>query len=291
MMDCQRNQHTIARRVVVEGRGYWSGKTVEVVLCPAQANSGIRIVRVDQDGHPAVPALLRHRRDAQFRTTLATSRTSVEMVEHLLATLHALEIDNCLVEIDGGELPGLDGSCQAYVDALRGAGLVMQAAQRHRLVVDRVIRVGTAAAWVEMAPSRDGLMHVHYRLDYGPESPITPHEYQSAVTPTKFAREIASARTFVTTEQVAQLHERGLARHVTADELLVFGPDGPQSRLRWPDEPARHKALDMIGDLALTGMDLIGSFTSFRGGHQLNAELADQMLRLHAEPNSFRRAA
>jgi UDP-3-O-acyl N-acetylglucosamine deacetylase len=290
-MDGQRNQHTIARPCSVRGRGYWSGLTVDVRLRPAPADTGIRFIRVDQEGHPSVPAALRCRQSAQYRTTLATPRTRVEMVEHLLAALYALEVDNCLVEIDGPELPGLDGSSGPYVEALRSAGLVMQAATRPRIVVDRVLRVGSLAAWVEMSPSPDGRMHAEYRLDYGPASTIRAQAFGCVIDGSRFTRDLADARTFVTSDQAEQLQAQRLALHVTERDLVVFDHHGPRTPLRYADEPARHKLLDLVGDLALAGCDLVGCFVSYRGGHQLNAELASQLLHLQQAGNLRRLVA
>lgn len=281
MIGRQRNEHTIAERTVVSGRGYWSGRGVNVHFAPANLGTGIRFVRTDVAGRPEIPVGIAHRTDQSLRTNVAVGDVRVEMIEHALAALYALEIDNCIIEIDASELPGLDGSSAAYVDALRRAGLVMQAALRKQVIVDRTIRLGTAASWIEASPSPDGCMHVEYRLDYGPDSPIRPHAFRGRVTSDSFAREIAPARTFVTAEQAESLRQAGVASHVTNRDLLVFGDRGPVgNHLRYPDECARHKALDMVGDLSLVGADLVGSFVSHRGGHQLNGAMAEQLCRL-----------
>lgn len=293
MIGRQRNEHTIAERTVVSGRGYWSGRGVNVRFVPASLGSGIRFVRTDIAGRPEIPVGLAHRTDQSLRTNVAVGDVRVEMIEHVLAALYALEIDNCVIEIDGSELPGLDGSSAAYLDALRRAGLVMQAALRKKVVVDRTIRIGTAASWIEASPSPDGRMHVEYRLDYGPDSPIRPQTYKGAVTCETFARDIAAARTFVTAEQADTLRKAGVASHVTGRDLLVFGDRGPlDNLLRYPDECARHKALDMIGDLSLVGAELVGNFISHRGGHQLNGLMAEQLCRIaECLPVGCRRAA
>jgi UDP-3-O-acyl N-acetylglucosamine deacetylase len=212
---------------------------------------------------------------------LVIGTARIAMVEHLMAALCALEIDNCIVEIDAEEMPGLDGSAADYVRALREAGLVIQAAPRNRLIVDRTLRVGTASHWIEVAPSPDGRSHYEYRLDYGDDCPIRPQSYALALTPDRFCREVAPARTFVTAQQAAELRASGVAAHVTTADLLVFGHDGPvDNELRFENECARHKALDLIGDLALVGMDLVGRFVSYRGGHNLNAQMAVCLRRL-----------
>ncbi len=290
----QRNEHTIAHHCQVKGRGYWSGQHVCVRLLPASIGTGIRMVRTDLAEKPVLKVGVEARQDQQLRTTLACGNARFAMVEHLLAALYALEIDNCIVEVDAEELPGLDGSAAAYVDALRSAGLVIQAAPKAQLIVDRTIRIGTAANWLEVSPSPDGYSHFEYQLDYGPGSPIKPQTYRSRMSAETFCRDIASARTFVTAEQVAQLREAGVAEHVTGKDLLVFDQQGPVGNLlRYPNECARHKLLDLVGDLALVGCDLVGKFVSHRGGHSLNATVAQKLLSVahNAIESNVRRAA
>lgn len=277
----QRNEHTIAHHCQVVGRGYWSGKRVRVRMLPASLGTGICFVRTDLPDKPLLRVGIDARVDQDLRTNLAIGSARFSMVEHLLAALYALEIDNVVVEINAEELPGLDGSSVAYVDALRSAGLVIQASCREQLIIDRTVRVGNAASWVEVTPTSDGLAHYAYELDYGPGCPILPQRYEAALNCTDFCRGIAPARTFVTADQAAELRRRGVAEHVTMQELLVFDDQGPvENRLRFENECARHKVLDMIGDLALVGCDFVGKFTSYRGGHALNAALARKLAKM-----------
>jgi UDP-3-O-[3-hydroxymyristoyl] N-acetylglucosamine deacetylase/UDP-3-O-[3-hydroxymyristoyl] N-acetylglucosamine deacetylase/3-hydroxyacyl-[acyl-carrier-protein] dehydratase len=198
------------------------------------------------------------------------------MVEHVMAALYALEIDNCIVETDGEEMPGLDGSSAAFVDALQSVGMVMQGAARKRFIVDRVFRIGDSTSWIEVSPSTVGCATFEYRLDYGDSSPIPAQSYTHLLTPTNFCRELACARTFVTAEQAVALRASGVGNHVTNADLIVFGADGSvvENQLRFADECARHKTLDLIGDIAMAGVDLLGNFVSYRGGHRLNGQVA-----------------
>jgi UDP-3-O-[3-hydroxymyristoyl] N-acetylglucosamine deacetylase/UDP-3-O-[3-hydroxymyristoyl] N-acetylglucosamine deacetylase/3-hydroxyacyl-[acyl-carrier-protein] dehydratase len=203
-----------------------------------------------------------------------------------------LQIDNCIVEVDREEMPGLDGSSAGYVAALRTAGLVVQASRRRRIVVERVCRVGDAENWVEISPTETGSLSVEYRLDYGSNSSIPKQSYSCQVTPDTFVRELAPARTFVTEEQAVMLRSRGLASHVTNRDLLVFGKDGPIGNLlRYHDECSRHKSLDLIGDLSILGADIVGSIVSCRGGHQLNGALAVELERMLYDSAGCRKAA
>ena len=277
-MNPSRNEHTIAVSCEVSGRGYWSGQQVRVRMDPAPAGAGIRFVRADLPGRPECPATITHARDCRYRTNLEQGEARFAMVEHLMAALSALEIDNCCVEIDGEELPGLDGSSVPYVDALRHAGLIVQARGRRCLVITEPLRVELDGSWIEAVPASDGKAHYEYRLSYDDATPIRTQTYHCRLTPRRFTYDIAPARTFVTQGQAEELRSRGIARHVSNQDLLVFGNDGPLNNpLRFPDECARHKTLDMIGDLSLVAADLVGHFVSFRGGHRLNARLARKL--------------
>lgn len=271
-----RNEHTIAAECEVAGRGYWSGLPVQVRFRPSPAGSGIRFIRTDLRGKPSCQANTQNSCGLSMRTNLTAGSASFQMVEHVMSALYALEIDNCDVETTAEELPGLDGSSGAYIEALQSVGMVMQAAARKRFIVDRMFRVGTPEAWIEVAPSPRGCASFEYRLDYGIASPIQGQTSTHLLTPSNYCREIAWARTFVTASQAEQLRGSGVGTHVSNQDLVVFDADGAvvDNELRFANECARHKSLDLIGDLAMAGVELVGKFVSFRGGHQLNSQMA-----------------
>lgn len=288
-----RNEHTIASSCEVVGRGYWSGKHVRVVCNPSPAGSGITLVRSDLPDRPSCPALTQYAYDANFRTNLCNGDAKFAMVEHLMAALSGLEIDNCVVEIDAEELPGLDGSSLAFAEALIDAGLIVQAAIRRRLVVERPIRVEADGCWIDALPLVTAVSGVEqgayyeYRLDYEDSGVVPPQTFGVLSTPQRFASDIAGARTFVTADQAAMLRSQGVASHVTNQDLVVLGPDGPvDNTFRFDNECARHKTLDLIGDLALAGVDLAGHFVSYRGGHILNGRMASELATLAAGEQS-----
>jgi len=248
------------------GFGYWSGRDVNVELRPAPPHTGIVFVRRDFEPARRIPADVHKRIEVPRRTTLVADGTQVEMVEHVLAALYGLAIDNCEVWVDSSELPGLDGSCQPLVEALLAAGVIEQPALRGRLIVTDVTRVGDDDTWVEARPVKGDRLAIRYRLDYGSNNPI--------------GRQLASARTFVLAEEAEWLRQRGLGQRVTNKDLLVFGPEGPiDNELRMENECVRHKALDLVGDLALAGCELIGHFIAHKSGHRLNAELVKVLLK------------
>jgi UDP-3-O-acyl N-acetylglucosamine deacetylase len=263
----------------VTGFGYWSGRDVRVEFRPAPADSGIVFVRADLNPAPRIAAMVDNRIETPRRTTLAAHGAVVEMVEHLMAALWGLRIDNCEVHVDAPEMPGCDGSSQAFVAALLAAGIVEQGAKQRRLVVSETARVGNDDAWVSAAPCRRNELRIKYRLDYGNQSPIGRQTLELTVTPESFVSQLASARTFILQQEAEWLRQRGLGARATFRDLLVFGDEGPlDNELRFSDECVRHKTLDLIGDLALAGYDVVGQITAHRSGHRLNAELVRILL-------------
>jgi len=273
-----RNQRTISQPVSVFGFGFWSGRDVHLEFRPATPDSGITFVRTDA-GEARIKAVVANRIETPRRTTLSYGRASVEMVEHVMAAFAGMQIDNCEVWVDEAEMPGCDGSSMPFVEALRQAGMVEQSAPRPQLVVRNVTRLGDEDAWVEARPSADGGLHVKFRLDYGSRNAIGRQSLQLAITPDAFRRELAAARTFVLEEEAQWLIARGLGTRATHQNVLVFDNDGPvANELRFRDECVRHKTLDLLGDLALAGCDLVGQFVAHRSGHRLNAELVKALL-------------
>lgn len=286
-MDRSRNEHTIAATCEIRGRGYWSGQEVRVIVHPAPLGTGIQLLRSDLPSRPQCSASVDHRLDASLRTNLVCGEAKFQMVEHLMAALAALEIDNCVCEIDAEELPALDGSSLAFVRQLAEAGLVVQAAPRRQLVIRDRYRIGTLDGWVEATPARNGESYFEYQLSFDDETPIAPQAFGIELTPDRFIREVAPARTFVTATQAEQIRASGVAGHVTNQDLLVISDTGPvDNEYRFANECARHKTLDLIGDLALSGVELIGRFTSFRGGHNLNGQVAKQLAELAKRESS-----
>jgi UDP-3-O-acyl N-acetylglucosamine deacetylase len=274
-----RQQNTIAGPVRVSGFGYWSGLDVCVEFRPAAANTGIVFVRTDE-GHPhRIQAIVSNRVEIPRRTTLQTPHTTVEMVEHVMASLAGLQIDNCEVWVDRAEMPGCDGSSLPFVEALLATRRVTQPVMRRRIVVGETIRVGDGQCWVEARPPIAPGLSISYQLDYGSEGPIGRQHIDLPLSPQTFCSELASARTFILKHEAQWLREQGFGERVTCSDLLVFNDTGPvDNELRYEDECVRHKALDLVGDLALAGCDIEGHIVAYRSGHRLNAELVRAVL-------------
>ena len=274
-----RQQRTIEKPAVVEGFGYWSGRDVRVEFRPAAADTGIVFVRHDLPKPQRIPATVAQRVETPRRTTLRAGGASVEMVEHIMAALAGLRIDNCEVWVDAVEMPGCDGSSQPFVEALAIAGTVSQNALRTALVVREVTRLGDIDSWVEARPTTGPGMSIKFRIDYGSGNAIGRQTLTLPITADSFRRELAPSRTFMLKSEADWLVAQGLGGRASHKDLLVFDADGPiDNELRFRDECVRHKALDLVGDLALAGCDLVGHFVAHRSGHRLNAELVRVLL-------------
>jgi UDP-3-O-[3-hydroxymyristoyl] N-acetylglucosamine deacetylase/3-hydroxyacyl-[acyl-carrier-protein] dehydratase len=275
-----RTQRTLKTEVDLSGVGLHSGKTTRVVLKPADAGSGISFVRTDLDGEPEVRAVAANLKARERRSCLQNGAAEVYTVEHLLAALWALGIDNVEIHIDGEEVPGMDGSAREFVQSIRGAGAVEQKAPRKSYSVKEPIFVREGNATIVALPG-SGALSLEYHLDYtapGGQQP-TRQTVAFAWNADAFERDIAQARTFVFEHEVEALVAAGLGKGASYQNTLVVGPAGVRdNELRFDDELARHKVLDLIGDLATIGVDLDAHVIATRSGHSLNMKLVHLLL-------------
>ncbi len=270
-----RPQRTLARSVEIAGLGFITGCPVTLRFNPAGADNGIEFLRTDLRKAEPIAARADAVSNTQRRTTLGRGANQVTLVEHALSALAGMRIDNCLVELDGPEPPGLDGSAAGFVEALLEGGVVLQTVPRPIWSTREPVIVQRGGASLSFFPADDEEFRISYLLDYGPHSPIVPQAHTETITPENYRGEIASSRTFVLAEEALELQRQGVGKHLTHRELLVFGPRGPiDNELRRPNEPARHKILDLIGDLCLSGLNLSGRLVAYRSGHPLNVEMA-----------------
>ena len=273
-----RNQNTLAQSVDLTGFGFWTGKDTSIQFRPAPPNSGIVFVRGDLFGQPRIPAIVCNREEKPRQTSLVCRGARVDMVEHVLAALHGLQIDNCEIWTDQPEMPGFDGSSQVFVDALDEAGIVAQSAKRPVRVVTRAFYVGNRQSYIIVTTNRQGNCEFQYTLIPEADYPILTQRCQVEVAPEHFRKELAKTRTFIAKYEADALLAQGLCQRVTPRNVLVLTNEGPlMNSFLYENECARHKTLDMVGDFALLGCDLVGTFESFRGGHSLNAECVRQL--------------
>lgn len=272
-MDFSR-QRTIGRTAEVRGFGLFGGRDCTLRFQPAPENAGISFVRTDLPGTEPIPAVSDYVVSMTRRTAISNGAATVEMIEHVMAALAGLWIDNCLVELDAPEPPVGDGSSLEFVQALLAAGIVEQSQPAHVIAVAEPITVGDGELTgdIHAAPCLGQV--VRYDLNYSSQL-IPAQSVRTLVTPETFASEIAMARTFVLDIEIEGLRRLGFGKRVTPQNLLVIGAEGVRDNaFRYPDECARHKLLDFIGDLALCGARVAGEFHCRRSGHHHNQSLA-----------------
>jgi UDP-3-O-[3-hydroxymyristoyl] N-acetylglucosamine deacetylase / 3-hydroxyacyl-[acyl-carrier-protein] dehydratase len=281
MLKAKRRERTLADSAEVSGHGFFHGSDVTLRFRPAEPGTGVVFERVDLRDRPRIVARIDRVVPTARRTTLRHGDATVEMTEHVLAALAGTRVDNCIVEIDAPECPGCDGSSRVFVEAIEGAGIVEQDRMRQVLELESSVVVREGEASLAANPGARGTLTLAYHLDYGPDAPISAHSYCVGLSPETFKREIAASRTFVTESEADALRASGIGLRTTAADLLIFGREGPiGNSLRFPDECARHKVLDLLGDLALVGFDLEGIVVAHRSGHQTNHALARSLYEL-----------
>jgi UDP-3-O-[3-hydroxymyristoyl] N-acetylglucosamine deacetylase len=251
---------------------------VQLALHPARADTGVVFVRTDLPGEPEIPARAGAVSSTQFATSLARGGASVGTVEHLLAAVHALGIDNLRVELDGPEIPVMDGSAASFTWLLRQAGLFPQRALRPVLRIRRPIAVAEGDRRILVEPAR--ALRVSYAVDFDHPAIGRQEFVLERLEARLFEREVAGARTFGFLREVQDLWRAGFARGGSLENAVVLDEEGVVNPggLRWPDEFARHKVLDLLGDLSLLGLPLLGHVVVERGGHSLHQRLVASIL-------------
>jgi UDP-3-O-[3-hydroxymyristoyl] N-acetylglucosamine deacetylase len=266
-----RAQYTLVRRVRLSGIGLHTGRHVRVVLHPARAEHGVVFYRSDVDAF--VPAVAEAAGRSDHATSLGERGRAVSTVEHLLSAAVGAGLDNLLVELDGPEVPILDGSALPWLDAFETAGLVALNARAVPFVPSRVLAVSESGGKkLEIRPARD--LRVTYTIDF-PNPVIGRQSITVVLTPESYAAHIAPARTFGFLAEYEMLKAHGLARGAREDNCIVVGDDRVENGdLRFADEFVRHKILDLLGDLALVGRPVLGHVVAHKAGHAMHAALA-----------------
>ena len=270
-----RFETTIDRPVEISGVGLHSGVPVRLRMLPASAGSGIVFRRPDLDGFP-IQASWKHVARVSYATSLMRQGVLISTTEHLLSTLYSFAIDNAILELDNLEVPILDGSGRPFVDLLRAAGLRRLRRKRRYLRIRRPVTVEDGKKRISILP------HDSFRLtcDIDFPLPIGKQSIEMEVTPERYAAELSPARTFGFERELDQLREMGLIRGASLDNAVCFGAEGvlnPEG-LRFADECCRHKALDLIGDLALIGRPLLGHVIAERAGHAMHTALVAKIM-------------
>ncbi|MFH1021942.1 MAG: UDP-3-O-acyl-N-acetylglucosamine deacetylase [Planctomycetota bacterium] len=276
-------QTTLRREVVLAGRGLHTGVDARVRLLPAPPGAGIVFIRRDLPSARPIPVALESlREDLLRRTTLACGEASVQTVEHLLAALYGMGVDNAVAEVNGPEVPGLDGSALPFAAGIREAGMVAQDMDRETFAVPGEVRVEDREFSITVRPGGRNL-RIRYRFEWWSEygeirkdhPVLTPQSFEMEVTPETFLREIAPARTFCLRREAELLVRMGHGKGATTANTLVVDEEKGvlDNTLRFPDEFVRHKMLDLLGDLSILGVALEGTIEAVKSGHRLNQRL------------------
>lgn len=294
-----KNQQTIKQPASYSGRGLHTGNKTTITFQPAPANNGIVFKRVDIPDSPIIPADVDHVIDISRGTTIGIGDVKIHTVEHVLAAISGLEIDNIICEVDGNEPPVGDGSALPFVEVLLKAGFMEQDSPRDYLIIDKTITYSDPSKGIDIVVFPSDEFRITFMVDY--KNPALGTQYTSMYSLTEeFATEFAAARTFCFLHEVEMLRKAGLIRGGQLDNAVViidremseneleelralFEIDSKVTlstngilngkQLRYPNEPVRHKALDLIGDLALLGVPLKAHVMAARSGHAANAEL------------------
>jgi UDP-3-O-[3-hydroxymyristoyl] N-acetylglucosamine deacetylase len=262
-------QHTIRKPVSIEGVGLHSGKVARVTIAPAPQDAGV-VFKVRATGE-RIPARPESVINSHYATTLGVNGgTRIQTVEHLMAAVSGLGIDNVEVEVDGTEIPALDGSAKPFVAMLTAAGRVQQSARRRMLTLPCPLRVGSGGRWLHVVPSET--FRITYTLD-NDHPAIGTQALSWSPSERAFVEEFAPARTYGFLRDLGLMRKNGLARGGSLDNAIVLGNRGALNGLRYDDEFVRHKILDLMGDLALLGRPLGAHVIARNGGHALNLEL------------------
>ncbi len=271
------HQHTLSQPIGFSGVGLHSGVQSSARILPSGPDTGIVFRRVDLGVD--IPASVENVVETSYATVIAAGNARVSTIEHFLAALYAMEIDNAVVEVDGPELPILDGSAVDVARALNECGAARQPARRNFLRVWENGKIRRNGSLVTLSPSED--FEVLVTVDF-PGTAIGRQWAKFSLDPESFLREIAPARTFVLREQIDALLAAGLARGGSLDNAIVVEGDKVHNNegLRFPNEFARHKLLDLIGDIALLGVPVRGSFVAVRPGHTVNRDLTAHLASL-----------
>ncbi|MBD2022164.1 UDP-3-O-acyl-N-acetylglucosamine deacetylase [Leptolyngbya sp. FACHB-36] len=275
-VDAEPFQQTLAAEFTRSGIGLHTGVSVQVRVLPAPAGRGRYFARTDLPDVPEVPADINAVQDTTLSTEIGRDRAKVRTVEHLLASLAGMGIDNARIELDGPEVPLLDGSATEWVQAIAHSGIRRQSVPRFTWTVLEPVWVRDGDAFAAVLPAAE--TRFTYGIDF--EVSAIGNQWHSWRRSDSFADELAPARTFGLLHQIDYLREKGLIKGGSLDNALVCGADGwINPPLRFPNEPARHKLLDLVGDLSLLGQFPIAHVMAYKASHKLHTQLARSLVR------------
>lgn len=270
-------QRTLMNEVGCTGIGLHTGEKVKIKLRPAPANSGIKFVRTDLKGHPEVEVRFDNVFDTTLATTIGTNGCKVSTIEHLMAAFFGLGIDNAVVELDGPEVPIMDGSAAPFVFLIKSGDVREQKSPKQFIIIKKPFKVDDGNRSVCIYPSKE--LKITYMIDF--QHPLLRNqEYELTFSGRDFIREISTARTFGFMKDVETLKKNGFARGGSLDNAVVIDDFRiiNEGGLRFDDEFVRHKILDFIGDISIVGSPIIGHFVIKKSGHFLNQHMLRKLM-------------
>ena len=277
-------QRTINEAVECVGIGLHTGNRIRLKVRPAAINTGIVFKRNDIEGSPSIRASVENVVDTTYATKIGKGDVTISTIEHLMASFAGLGIDNAIVELDGPEVPVMDGSAAPLVFLLKSGGVRRQRAGKRFLVIKKNIRVGCDKGWAELSPSKE--FTISCDVDFN-HPMLKKQSFSLSFSDSAFEREISRARTFGFLKDVENLRNQGLIKGGSLDNAIVIDDFRVvnEGGLRYKDEFVRHKMLDAIGDISIIGMPIIGHLQLHRSGHRINYELASRVM---AEPDCWK---
>ncbi len=280
MTNNDKRQKTFNKIVTLAGVGLFTGEKTEIELCPASADSGLCFQRVDLDNKPSVMATLESVKETPLCTLIGNELATIQTVEHLLSALSAFQIDNALIRVKGPEIPVADGSAKAFVELIEKAGVTNLEKTKNVFKLTKPICWSNKEVHIIAFPSDE--YRVSYTLHYPNSSFLRSQYFSFSVTPEEYKNEIAPSRTFSIYEEIEPLLQKrlikggGLDNAVIIKDEKIMNPEGT----RFPEEMARHKILDLIGDLSLMGVFFIGHVVAIRSGHSSNIAFAKNLMKM-----------
>jgi len=273
-------QHTLNTTVRFNGIGLHTGCGVNVCIQPAPVDTGIIFKRVDLLGSPEVKAEAANVIATSYATSLGRGEAKVSTIEHLMAAFYGVGVDNAVVEIDGPEVPIMDGSASFFIEQLEDAGLRSQSVTRKYIVIKKPIKVSDRDKYVLILPADDRKTSIDYHIDFA-HTFLSKQSFSWLFSREVFRKDIGNARTFGFLRDVEALKANGLAKGGSLNNAVVIGETAilNEGGLRHPDEFVRHKVLDLMGDISLIGAPVIGRIVAHRSGHALNHKLVQEILR------------
>jgi len=271
-------QKTLKTEARLSGRGLFGGQQAQVIFRPAPEDAGVVFIRTDLPGTIQVKAVAKNIAEQSRRTTIKNGTVSIDTVEHCLAAISALEIDNIFVEVNAQEMPDPTCSSEEYYKVLKRAGVAEQQNNKKEFVINRMITITEGDATIYALPYSDDSLNITYDLDYSGHTGIGRQIFSCRLTPEIFEKNLAPARTFLLEAEAKQFQARGMGTHLGPKDILVISSDGPiKNSYIFPNECVRHKIVDLIGDLALVGRTIKGRIVAYKSGHSLNHQLVKKL--------------